>query len=324
MKDVAREAKVSVSTVSNYLNGRTVREPAATNIKNAIKELNYVRNDNARFLKTQKSKVVIFVIPNVWSPYFSELTFWVQKYLDEHGYKMLLCISENDYAKEQQYVTMAEEQRVAGIISVSYSELTQHVRSTIPLVSIEKETTGRFSLVSSDNYSGGKLAAEEFQKRGITNYVFIGSTNKDSDSTNARKSGFLDYCNNHGLKAYGYEVSPSSNQLHSQIKKIVEQCKELSGKIGIFTFSDEVGIHVLNECLSEGINVPNQMQIIGFDGWNITPHTPLNLSSIRQPVDQIALTTVDQLIKEIENPKEYQIQRISLPVTFKVGNTTLN
>lgn len=116
MKDVAREANVSVATVSNFLNGKKVRPKAAKDIDLAIKKLNYVRNNTARFLKTQRSAFVVFVVPSVWSPFFSELTFWVQKYLDNLGYKMVLCVSENDYQKEKSYVTMAEEQRVAGML----------------------------------------------------------------------------------------------------------------------------------------------------------------------------------------------------------------
>lgn len=87
---------------------------------------------------------------------------------------------------------MSEEQRAAGIISVSYSNLTTHIRSDIPFVSIEKESTGIFPLVTSDNYSGGSLAAKELQLRNVKRYYFIGTTNQDSVSMIARRSGFMD------------------------------------------------------------------------------------------------------------------------------------
>lgn len=97
MKDVAKDAHVSVATVSNYLNGKKVRPEVEEQVKHSIEKLHYVRNDAARALKISESKYVVFVLPTVWSPFFAELTFWIQRYLNEKGYKMILSISENKY-----------------------------------------------------------------------------------------------------------------------------------------------------------------------------------------------------------------------------------
>lgn len=323
MKDVAREAKVSVATVSNYINGKKVRPQAAKDIESAIKKLHYVRNNAARLLKTNESPFVVFVVPSVWSPFFSELTYWVQKYLDKLGYKMVLCISENDYKKEKSYVNMAEEQRAAGILSISYSDLTSHVLSDITLVAIEKEATGRFSLISSDNYNGGALAAEELQKRGLKKLLFIGSDHHDSVEVNARKAGFVDYCHNHGIS---FELLEEIEATDQNLDEIVQQINEYSSheKIGIFTHTDALALKILNRCREQGINIPEQVQIIGFDGWNLTKNIKSEISSIRQPIREIAETAVHQLDEEIKHPEETQQVRKMLPVTFKAGTTTIN
>ncbi|KRO10171.1 transcriptional regulator [Lactobacillus helveticus] len=328
MKDVAREAHVSVGTVSNYLNGKTVKKDSATKIEHAIKKLRYIRNDNARLLKTQRSPFVVFVTPNVWSPYFSELTYWIQKYLNKSGFKLVLCISENDYQKEKGYVTMAEEQRVAGIISVSYSDLTSHVLSNIPLVSIEKESTGNFSLVTSDNYHGGEIAAEEFKKRGIHNCIFIGSTDKKSVSMVARKSGFVDFCNNNGLAVTTFDFPPLENkELLSQITEtVIEYIKQSpdKGNLGIFTHTEEVQLYILKALQKSGLKVPEDVQIIGFDGWKLTPRETISFSAIRQPIEEIAKESVAQLIQQIMHPDKIKVSRINLPVKFIAGDTTKN
>lgn len=323
MKDVAREANVSVATVSNFLNGKKVRPKAAKEIDSAIKKLNYVRNNAARFLKTQQSAFVVFVVPSVWSPFFSELTFWVQKYLDELGYKMVLCVSENDYQKEKSYVTMAEEQRVAGILSISYSDLTSHVHSDIPLVSIEKESTAQFSLVSSDNYEGGKIAAKELNKRKLDNLIFIGSANHNSVEMNARKAGFIDYCNNHGIKFELTEIDSRKDDKHV-IEHLIQKIKNDSTNYGIFAHTDELALVLTEEFQKAEIAVPEHVQIIGFDGWQLTPDTPLTISSIRQNIEAIAKTAVEQLHKEMQNSDHKEISRLMIPVTFRAGETTLN
>lgn len=323
MKDVAREAKVSVATVSNYINGKKVRPQAAKNIESAIKKLHYVRNNAARLLKTNQSPFVVFVVPSVWTPFFSELTYWVQKYLDDLGYKMVLCVSESNYEKEKSYVNMAEEQRVAGILSISYSDLTSHVLSDIPLVAIEKETTGQFSLISSDNYAGGALAAEELAKRKLNKLIFVGSNNHDSVEANARKAGFVDYCHNHGID---FELLEEIESTNKNLKEIVQQIKKESSNnaVGIFAHTDELALKLVSECEKEKRKIPEQVQIIGFDGWNLTPNVQLEISSIRQPIKAIAKTAVHQLNAEIKNPEETHQVRKMLPVTFKPGNTTIN
>lgn len=323
MKDVAREANVSVATVSNFLNGKKVRPKAAKDIDLAIKKLNYVRNNTARFLKTQRSAFVVFVVPSVWSPFFSELTFWVQKYLDNLGYKMVLCVSENDYQKEKSYVTMAEEQLVAGILSISYSDLTSHVHSDIPLVSIEKESTGQFSLVSSDNYEGGKIAAKELNERNIDKYIFIGSANHSSVEMNARKAGFIDYCNNHGLKFEIAEVDSQTDD-KEKIDSLIDEISNNGKKYGIFAHTDEIALILTQKFRDAGIKIPEQVQIIGFDGWKLTPDTHLTISTIRQNIEEIAKTAVEQLHKEMEDPDHREISRLMIPVTFRAGDTTKN
>lgn len=96
------------------------------------------------------------------------------------------------------------------------------------------------------------------------------------------------------------------------------------GDIGVFTHTDEIAIVLLNELRMKGIRVPEDIQIIGFDGWKITEEDSLNISSIRQPVDMIAEYAVKQLDEEIRYSDNFEIRRINLPVSFIPGITTNN
>lgn len=327
MKDVAKDANVSVATVSNYINGKKVRPEVEEQVRQSIEKLHYVRNAAARALKTSESKYVVFVLPTVWSPFFSELTFWVQQYLNDMGYKLILSVSENNYFKEKSYVKMAEEQRVAGIISISYSDLNSHVPANIPLVSIEKDDTGMFPLVTSNNYDGGKIAVSEFHKRGVTSAIYAGTLHEEFSPMIARKSGFIDQCNNLGIHYSILDVPSSKNteDFHKFLNQLSESVKDKEadfGKLGIFAYSDEVAIHIKEKLDEEKIKVPEQVQIIGFDGSKIYPNTRLTVSSIRQDVQQIANKATEILDKQIKGNSEREASRIMVPVNFQQGLTT--
>lgn len=327
MKDVAKDANVSVATVSNYLNGKKVRPDIEEKVKKSIAKLHFVRNDAARALKMNESKCVAFVLPTVWSPFFSELTYWIQRYLNEKDYKMILCISENNYEREKSYVKMSIEQRVAGIISISYSDLNSHVPVNIPLVSIEKEDTGLFPLVSSDNYGGGKLAAQELLKRSCKHLVYVGTENNRYSPMLARQAGFVDQCNDSGVEYDIYTV-PSSRKralFESEVTKITKDIVEIhqrAGHLGVFTYSDETAIHFKRELRANGIRIPQDVELVGFDGGKPYINTEFENSSIRQDVQTIAMNAVEILDEQIVGTMQNNSIRRMIPVTFFQGATT--
>lgn len=325
INDVAEAAGVSRGSVSNYLNNKKVSDKIKLKIEAAIKELNYIPNSSARDLRSKESKFVVFIIPTVWSPFFSELTYYIQNELNSSGYKMILCISDSDFNKEKEYIELATSQKAAGIISISYSQMNDFVRPGMPLVSIEKEPTGRFSMVSSDNYEGGKLAAQKLIEKGAETLIYIGEKVIYSDAMSARKSGFVDYCN---LNHVPYEiVEVSSIKNYENVKKDILSFLEenynkiLKSKIGCFTSTDDYGYLLLNVLNLLKISVPENIQIIGFDGGKrIINEMPI-MSSIRQPVDLIAKESV-QLLTKLINKETNEISRVYLPISFYEGDTT--
>lgn len=325
INDVAEAAGVSRGSVSNYLNNKNVSDKMKLKIESAIKKLNYVPNSSARDLRSKESRFVVFIIPTVWSPFFSELTYYIQNELNSSGYKMILCISDSDFDKEKEYIDLAKSQKAAGIISISYSQMNDFVSPGMPLVSIEKEPTGRFSMVSADNYEGGKLAAQKLVGNGAEKLIYIGERELYSDAMISRKSGFVDYCK---LNHIPYEtVDVSSIKSHKTvIKEIKSYVKEnytkiIENKIGCFTITDEYGYILFQVLNSLKIAIPQNVQIVGFDGGKKNMNDIPVLSSIRQPVDLMAKEAVRLLVNLINKDAEV-VSRVYLPVTFYEGQTT--
>lgn len=330
MNDVAREAGVSRGTVSNYLNGKNIKEESKNKIREAIKKLNYVKNNAAHDLRSKQSSLVVLIIPTVWTPFFSELTYWIQHYLYLKNYKLILCISEHDYSRETEYIKMANEQRVAGIITISYSNLTKKIAMGIPLVSIERELTGLFPLVSSDNYMGGQLAAQELIKKGAEKLICLSMPTKLSGSLKSRDSGFIDYCNERHLD-FKFFYLPEIKNIVDFRKKLSEVLSEdicpnyEKKRLGIFTTTDDIAIEALPILKKIGWEAPEDVQIIGFDGGKREINAPVFVSSIRQPIEEIAEKSVSILDGQIKEKKDWErVPRVFLPVKFVEGPTTRN
>lgn len=324
MNDVSRVAGVSRGTVSNYINGRSVRPNTKLKIENAIKTLNYVPNATARALKTNRSNYVVWIIPTVNSPFFSELSYHMQIALDALGYKMILCNSNSQASKEMAYIEMAKTQKVAGIITMSYADISHLVSPDIPLVAIENRVTQNFPLIISDNYQGGFIAAEQLYQRGARRLLFISKTPVVGVSA-LREKGFKDFCQQNHIHYHRFIASDSVQFIDDFEQFINSNITYKSFNYdGIFSDSDEYASDFWHLLLQHHIAVPADVQIIGFDAAKIYARQQPMLSSIRQPIEKIVHIAVQQLQYQLSNPntKASLVKPIILPVTFIEGMTT--
>ena len=119
MKDVAKEAGVSLGTVSKVINGIPVGDEYRKKVEQAIKTLDYHINAYAKGLKNNRTYTVAVILPNLLNPFFSMVAHYINRALVNRGYRMLLCDTEYDYTKEQEMVQMVEQNKVDGIIALT-------------------------------------------------------------------------------------------------------------------------------------------------------------------------------------------------------------
>ena len=165
MKDVAKEAGVSLGTVSKVINGIPVGDEYRKKVEQAIKTLDYHINAYAKGLKNNRTYTVAVILPNLLNPFFSMVAHYINRALVNRGYRMLLCDTEYDYTKEQEMVQMVAQNKVDGIIALTYNpdlKIPPDVRS----VSIDRYLSGSTTCVASDNYNGGRLAAQKLVENG--------------------------------------------------------------------------------------------------------------------------------------------------------------
>ena len=160
MKDVAREAGVALGTVSKVFNGIPVGDSYRLKVEEAARRLGYRVNSYAQGLKTNKTRTVALILPNVYDPFFASLAENVCHSLSRRGYRMLLTVTGSDPDAEQQRIRMVEQNKVDGIIGLTYNPALE-VAGQIPFVSIDRYVNPSVPCVASDNFGGGQLAAEK-------------------------------------------------------------------------------------------------------------------------------------------------------------------
>jgi LacI family transcriptional regulator len=324
MNDVAKLAGVSRGTVSNYINGIKVKQDSQKKIQAAIDELNYVPNITARELKMNRSNFVVFIIPTTHTPFFAELTHEMQQALKKENFKMLLCNSNNEIKEELEYIQLGKEQKVTGIITISYSDLEPYLTTDLPIVSIEKKLADTIPCVSSDNYKGGALAAQKLVEKGAKNLLLITrSTNKTAINYGQRARGFIDYCEKKGISYTLYNSTYHEDKFYPELASFLQDAyKSKCQYDGIFAVADQYADYSLSILEKFDYQIPQEIQLIGFDGAKMYPEQQRFISSIRQPIQGIVQTCVKSLKQMIENKEQIHTGTIFLPVEYIEGKTT--
>lgn len=319
MKDVAQRAGVGVGTVSRVINRVPgVKESTLIKVNQAIKELNYIPDEYARGLKIKSSRTIALILPSVWYPFFSEFAYYVEKRLDKENYKLLLCNSNGNPTEEAKYIKMLKQNKIDAIIAITYSDIEQYIYSNIPFVSLDRYFDKKVSYVTSDNYEGGKLAARKLLEHGARSLAYVGSHSKYPNGTMLRRDGFRDYLENIGIDYKEIFLQEPVNDFTPYILEMLKVHPKIDG---IFCHTDSLLLKLRKILNQYGYRVPEDIQLIGFDGMNLSSDLPLGISTIAQPVEQLANGAVDLVLRKIADPSLKNEAKM-YPVRYVDGNTT--
>lgn len=318
MKDVAREAGVALGTVSKVINGIPVGESYRIKVEEAIKKLNYRVNSYAKGLKSNRTFNIAVMVPNLVSPFFSKLVNCINKSLAQRGYRMLLCATDYDPEQEQSYVIMAEQQKVDGIICLSYNPNLQ-VSEDVPLISIDRYFGAHIPCVASDNYGGGVLAAQTLVKNGCKNLAFMRVGSKLTNEPNKRKDGFINACENMDIP-YTLKIIDDGTPYSAFEEFLQEHLHDSKLDFdGIFCVTDTLAHQIIGSLKTMGLRVPEDVQVIGYDGIRHFGDLDYTCSTIVQPVEEMAEVCVDLVLEKADTKSP---SLICLPVHYAFGGTT--
>lgn len=321
--DVAQKAGVSVTTVSRVINNRGyISEETRRKVFETMDELNYQPNEIARSLLKKQSNLIGLIIPTVSNPFFSQLAAAFESYAYESGMKLLLCNSLMDPAKEKEYIEMMKKNRVDGIIMGSHTlEVEEYLNLRYPLITFDRKIGTGIPSISSDNYTGGKLAGQLLIDKGCHKIAHIcGNLSLDMLS-NRRTDAFIETMEQHGIDHVVVQTDMNVfdyPQYERIIRKLFHDHPDIDG---VFATSDVIASFVIKIGTSLGLSVPERLKVIGYDDTLFASWFSPSLTTIRQPLDEIGRLAIN-LIRQRMEDEPIQMDNV-LPVELIERETTL-
>lgn len=318
MKDVARLAGVSVSTVSNVINGRHEKMAPDTldRVEQAIRDLRYTPNAAARQLKSGLAKTLGLIVPSVANPFWGTTSQLIEKQALKLGYQVLICNAERNPALEAQYVESLHGSAVRGVIlgssPVSFGHLRDHAQNGMKIAAFDRKTKGAQGVVacsvSIDQEMGARLATRHLIGLGHRRIGFI-SGPLGTSSRVERLKGMRAELDRAGIAAdeslfwLGNDAQDFGDSQAAELGRrgIRELLTLADPPTAVFTVNDMYALGACSGAQDLGYRVPDTLSVVGFDNIVFSEVMQPPLTTIHQPVQEMAEIIVRKLVEILEN-----------------------
>jgi LacI family transcriptional regulator len=304
IKDVARQAGVSVGTVSNVINRPDlVAEETRTRVQSVIARLGYVRSESARQLRAGASRIVALLVLDMGNPFFVAVAGGAERSARSAGLGVMVCNSAQSVDEELEYLSLFAEQRVRGVL-VTPTDPTGRsldgLRSQgIPFVLVDRVSAdASVCSVSVDDDAGGRLAAQHLIAAGHRSIVYVGGP-PDVPQVRDRKAGALAALAEAGL--------PPESLAEVSVERLdVAAGRDAGSRLlglghrptAVFCANDLLALGVLQSMFAARISVPDEMAIVGYDDIEFAAAAAVPLTSVRQPAVSMGRLAAEMLMEE--------------------------
>lgn len=309
MKDIARRTGLGLATISSYFNGGNVREKNRIKIEEAIEELHYEVNEVARGLKTNATKTIGVVIPELNNIFCAEIITGMEDILRSHGYATIVCDCRTDKKIEQDAVEFLIRRRVDGIINMPVDETGAHLKKFYktgkPIVLIDRKLQGiPCDSVLVDNKKAAEDAVQHFIERGHRNIGIIGGPS-GIFTAEERLAGYCTALENAGISIRNSLVYRGDYTIQGGVRGLEELVRNNPDMTAVFVTNYEMTMGAMIGVNELGIQIPEQLSIIGFDNLPFARACRPKLTIVSQPTDEIAREVARIMLERLEN-KESQ------------------
>lgn len=302
IKDVAKHAGVSIATVSRVLNNKGVKTETKKEVLEVIAKLGYRVNMVARSLKTNKTQTIGFLVPD-FGPFFMEVAQVVEEILNDYGYSLIVCSSNEDFDREHERIAMLKEKQVDGIIVVPTSERADHLLEIqsegTPIVLVDRIIPDFWAdCVLVDNVNGSYLAVEHLVNQG---YERIGLINGRQEVTTGkeRHRGFRRVFEDYNMTVSEDLIMAgdfSTESGYDLMKKLLELPNPPEA---IFVANYYMSIGALLAINELGVNVPESLGLVVFDSMDLSKLANPPLTAVIQPLKDIGEKVAHLIYKRV-------------------------
>ena len=323
IREVAKRAGVSPATVSRVINGTArVDEEKRERVEKAIEETGFRPNELARALYRKSSKIIGVIVPDIENPFFSELAKAIEKEAYEQEYRILLCNSDDQKEKELANLQMLAQLQADGVILMTNTgEKSQSYEAvSMPIVFVDRrlDEMGQTSVIEADHYAGGKLAAEHLIACGCRKITCIRGP-QELSSGKKRYEGYREVCRQYSMKE---RFVDSTYKYEDGAKAAEEVLRRYPDTDGIIACNDMTAVSVYKVLQKRGYRVPDDIQIIGFDGVKFGRFLTPELTTVAQPIKEMGKCAVQMILGTVkELPRDREMK---FPMMLIKGETTKN
>jgi LacI family sucrose operon transcriptional repressor len=293
MRDVAKEAGVSLSTVSLVVNDTGyVSGDMRTKVEAAMRRLNYIPNELARNLYHNRTNTIGIIMPTIAHPFFSTLTSHLQREFAARDLKTLLCSTADTDKGEGEYAAMLQRHMMDGLVMAAHTEHPSDYWSSIsrPIVAFDRTLGEGVPTVRSDHEQGGRLIADQLIRTSVRHVVLVGGP------LSQFAKGTFPTIRYHltvermlaaaGIRCDYIEAGDVVDMAGhaAAARAIFERYVDVDAIVG----SDMVAAVALQEAIRRGIDVPRELQVIAYDGTMVAETAGMRLTAVRQDFQAIA------------------------------------
>lgn len=333
IKKVCQLAGVSTATVS-----RALKNPDMVNVKTrerifkAIAEAGYRPNVLASSVKTGRSNSLVILVPNLSNPFFLKIIQGIEQAAQESGYSVLLGDTQGDPAREHEYAGMVLSNRADGLIhldhSFPFSKNDQTLAENIPMVSVCERIVSKkqYPVVELDNYSACRALATHLVSYGHRNFGVIGGQ-KESQIYRDRLGGIKSVLQEEKIELDDDHIVGGEYSIEAGEAGARELLAHKDRPSAILCFNDDIAIGAIHEIKRQGLSVPDDISVVGFDNIKVSAYIDPPLTTIDQPAYEMGRKAVEVVLKQIKNQplvKDREIVPFSLLERESSGQVKTN
>lgn len=310
IEDVAKEAGVSIATVSRVINQKgAVSAKSLEKVHLAITKLNYQPNVWGRRLRRQESRMILIFVPNISNPYYASIVSGIEDTMRKEGYGTMLCITNGDKSREQDFIKLLYDGQADGAVILCIDKNDKNIGKLsreVPIVQCCEYCVGEdISHVSVDNFGAASQVVQYLASLGHQRIGFVGSVNQFISSQD-RQRGY-----EQGIREAGLSIddgciayADADYSFNSGIRAGKELLSRKDRPTAVFCISDVLALGVIRAAHNMGIEVTRDLSVVGFDDVEYATMLSPMLTTVSQPRYSLGRTSAQMLIRQIETGEQ--------------------
>ena len=325
IRDIRKMTGLSLATVSKYLNGGNVLPENRAAIENAIEVLHYEVNEVARGLATNRTKTIGVLIQRLDHIFSSTIIAEMEGILRAHDYGTIVCDCQGDEKLEEESIRFLLGKRVDGIITIPTSATSTYLNSAlareIPVVLIDRSFQDReWDSVLVDNVEASREAIKLLAEKGHQKIAIVCGEERYY-TAKLRLQGYMEACREAGISVNDRYVKMGTLDIQHGYDGIMELVSMDDPPTAVFLSNYEITLGAVMALNENGIRVPEQISVVGFDNLMLAKVVRPKLWMVVQPMEEIARNAAELMLRRLEGEKTDEVEKIVLSTNLLPGES---